>query len=146
MKATIFILTTTAFFISGVSSAISGPCTAEIDSVAKRLSAKDAGSGPTVGAASRAQGQTGASGQHPPTAVMGQETQGKAASPEDVRRQIQGQPTAAQQGAIGTPAGASTIDEAEKALQRARDFEARGKEQECMETVRQAEQLIGKPQ
>lgn len=74
MKATIFILTTTAFFISGVSSAISGPCTAEIDSVAKRLSAKDAGSGPTVGAASRAQGQTGASGQHPPTAVMGQET------------------------------------------------------------------------
>ena len=101
----IFIPITTALFISGVGSAIAGPCTAEIDSLAKRLSAKDAGSGPTVGASGQAQGQTGTSGQHPPTAAMGQETQGKAASPEDGRRQIQGQPTAAQQGATRAPAG-----------------------------------------
>ena len=146
MKARIFIPITTALFISGVSSAIAGPCTAEIDTLAKRLSAKDAGSGPTVGALGQAQGQTGTSGQHPPTAAMGQETQGKAASPEDVRRQIQGQPTAAQQGATRAPAGPSAMDEAEKALERARWFQVQGKEQECMEAVRQAEQLIGKSQ
>ena len=83
MKARIFIPITTALFISGISSAIAGPCTAEIDSLAKRLSAKDAGSGPTVGALGQSQGQTGTSGQHSPTAAMSQETQGKAASSEE---------------------------------------------------------------
>src|SRR5262249_49280362 len=76
----------------GISPAISAPCSAEIDGLTKKLAAKDAGSGPTVGATGQANTRTGSSAQHPPTAVMSQETQGKATSPEDVRRQNRGEP------------------------------------------------------
>ena len=103
MKIRTVILASMALCVSGVSSAISGPCKTEIDGLTKTIAAKDAGSGPTIGATGRTQAPTGSSAQHPPTAVMGQETQGKATSPEDVRRQTQGQPTAAQQGNAGTP-------------------------------------------
>jgi hypothetical protein len=102
MKTKTFILASVALSTLGVGSAMSGPCTTEIDGLTKTLAAKDAGSGPTPGAG----GQTAAnpSNQHPPTAAMSQATQGQATSSEDVRRQTAGQPTAAQQGTTGTAA------------------------------------------
>jgi hypothetical protein len=143
MQIKTFIFAGIALLGSGLSPAISGPCTAEIDALTKMLAAKDAGSGPTVGAAGQAGTPAGASAQqpsaqHPPTAVMGQETQGKATSPEDVRRQIQGQPTTAQQGMAGTAGGSDRINQANKALERARALDGQGKEAECTDTVRQA--------
>jgi hypothetical protein len=142
MKTRTFILASMALFASGIGSAVSGPCTTEIEGVTKTLAAKDAGSGPTPGASSGAQSPVTPSGQHPPTAILGQETQGKATSPEDVRRQTGGQPTAAQQGTTGT-ARPGSANEAGSALDRARAFDAQGKEAECMEAVREAKQLAG---
>jgi hypothetical protein len=72
---------------------------------------------------------------------MNQETQGKATSPEDVRRQTEGQPTVAQQGTTGVAAGVHKIDELREALHRARALDAEGKESECMKTVRHAKEL-----
>jgi hypothetical protein len=142
MKSRTLILASMALFVSGASSAISGPCTTEIDGLTKTLAAKDAGSGPTSGAAGRTQEPAGSSAQHPPTAVMRQETQGKATSPEDVRRQNQGQPTVAQQ-TPGTAVGTDKMDEAAKALARARALDAQGKEAECIDAVRQGKELTG---
>jgi hypothetical protein len=104
MKTKTFILASVALFALGVGSATSGPCTTEIDGLAKMLAAKDAGSGPTPGASGRTPSAANPSSQHPPTAAMSQATQGQATSPEDVRRQTAGQPTAAQQGTTGTAA------------------------------------------
>jgi hypothetical protein len=143
MHTRTFIVAGIALVGSGLSPAISGPCTMEIDGLTKALAAKDAGSGPTVGATGQANAPTGSSAQHPPTAVMGQETQGKATSPEDVRRQTQGEPPAAQQGMTGTAGKSDRMDQADKALEQARAFDRQGKEAECMDTVRRAKELAG---
>jgi len=137
------ILVSIALFSAGMSSATAGPCAVEIDGLTKALASKDAGSGPTTGATSQPQAPSGSSRQHPPTAVMGQETQGKAVSAEDARRQTQGQPTAAQQGASGRSATIDKADEAISALQRARHLDSQGKEAECMEAVRKAKGFAG---
>ena len=76
MKTKAFILANIALLALGVSSATSGPCSNEIDSLTKTLAAKDAGSGPTAGAAVGPQPAASASSQHPPTSIMGQQTQG----------------------------------------------------------------------
>jgi hypothetical protein len=65
MKSRILALGTGLLAAFSISTAIAGPCTTEIDSLAKLLAAHDAGAGPTSGAANTA------SGQHPPTAAMG---------------------------------------------------------------------------
>jgi hypothetical protein len=112
-------LTSMALFAASMCSANAGPCCVEIDGLTKAFASKDAGSGSTIGAGSQAQAPSGSPRQeHPPTAVMGQETQGKAASAEDVRRQNQGQPTAAQQGTVGTSARTDKASEASAALSR----------------------------
>lgn len=72
--------TTTLLFGAGVlitlpaGAAVAGQCTSEIDSLTKLMAARDAGAGPTAGAA----GTT--SGQHPPTAAMGAADPSTAAS------------------------------------------------------------------
>jgi hypothetical protein len=143
MHTRTFIVAGIALVGSGLSPAISGPCTMEIDGLTKTLAAKDAGSGPTVGATGQANAPTGSSAQHPPTAVMGQETQGKATSPEDVRRQTQGEPPAAQQGMAGTAGKSERMDQVDKALEQARALDRQGKEAECTDTVRRAKELAG---
>jgi hypothetical protein len=70
-------------------SALAGPC---------NTGGKDAGSGPTPGAA----GQSVTTGSadtkaHPPTETMNNVAGDKAMSSQDAQRQQQGQPTAAQQ-------------------------------------------------
>jgi hypothetical protein len=104
MKTKTFILASVALFTLGVSAAMAGPCTTEIDGLTKTLAAKDAGAGPTPGASGQTPSAANPSNQHPPTAAMSQATQGQATSSEDVRRQTAGQPTAAQQGTTGTAA------------------------------------------
>jgi hypothetical protein len=142
MKTRTFILASTALFALGVASATAGPCTVEIDSLTKTLAAKDAGSGPTSGSVGT-QSAARPADQHPPTALMGEEVQSKATSPEDVRRQTAGQPTAAQQGTTGAATEPSNILAASSALNRARALDQEGKEAECMEAVREAKQLAG---
>jgi hypothetical protein len=139
MRTRTFILAGMATLGLGLGSAAAGPCTTEIDNVTKMLAAKDAGSGPTPGAsdAMPSAGTTPAP-QHPPTAIMGQRTEDKATSPGDVRRQTEGQPTAAQQGMTGRN---DNMSEASATLDRARALDQQGKEAECMDTVRRAQQL-----
>src|SRR5262245_7019762 len=143
MKTKPLIVATMALFALGMAPAHAGPCGMEIDNLTKTLAAKDAGSGPTAGTSSGTQPQTSRSGQHPPTSVMKQETEGKATSPEDVRRQTTGQPPAAQQGTTGSSASAGAPMHASNALERARMLDRQGKEAECMEAVREAKQLTG---
>jgi hypothetical protein len=147
MKTRALILLAAAAFVGSVVSAAAGPCTAEIDRVAKAMSAHDAGSGPTPGAGASAgtpaTSSSAASGQHPPTTALSAQTQGTAASPEDVRKQMQGQPTAAQQGNPGQGTQMAGLGTATDALQRARELDGQGKEAECMAAVRQAGQSVG---
>jgi hypothetical protein len=74
MKTTMFLFGTCALLIGPIASAAAGPCTTEIDSLSKLMASRDAGAGPTAGAA----GTT--SGQHPPTAAMGAADPSTAAS------------------------------------------------------------------
>jgi hypothetical protein len=89
MKSAI-ILTSCAFLaLSAGTAAAAGPCTSEIDSVAKILAAKDAGQGPTAG-------NTAGAGQQPPTAAMSKADTSTAASSVAAKsNQPQQPPTAA---------------------------------------------------
>jgi hypothetical protein len=65
MKTSRFLFGACALLVLPIGAAAAGPCTTEIDSLTKLMASRDAGTGPTAGAA----GTT--SGQHPPTAAMG---------------------------------------------------------------------------
>jgi hypothetical protein len=81
--------------------AAAGPCTTEIDNLSKLFAARDAGAGPTAGAA----GST--TGQHPPTAAMGAadpSTAASSAAAESARPQHP--PTAAMNEAAAQGGGA----------------------------------------
>lgn len=58
---------------------------------------RDAGSGPTPGNTGTTVGTSPSFGQHPATGSMNQQAGGGPASSQDAQRQMQGQPTAAQQ-------------------------------------------------
>jgi hypothetical protein len=143
MKTKAFILAGVALFGLSASSATAGPCGGEIDNLTKTLAAKDAGSGATTGAAGGAPPAASPSGQHPPTSIMGQQTEGRATSPEDVRRQTEGRPTAGQQQTTGAAAKTESPSQAGSALDRARALDQQGKEAECMEAIREAKQFLG---
>ncbi len=123
--------------------ALAGPCTTEIQTLTNAISAKDAGSGATVGAASPPASAGAGQSQHPPAAIMGKEAQSKAASPEDVRRQSEGLPTAADQARTGSSGASSKLSEASAALGRAKTLDAAGREAECMEAVGEAKAKLG---
>ena len=145
MKTKALILASAALFALGIGSANSGPCTAEIEGLAKTLATKDAGSGPTPGASGRTQSPGGPLNQHPPAAAMSQATQSQTAPA------LAGQhpPTAAMseathsQAAPRPSASGQNTSEASIALNRARTLDQQGNESECMEAVRQARQLAG---
>ena len=76
--------------IFGVAGAHAGPCDGK--------SAQDAGAGPTPGHTGQTIGSTGsANAEHPPTSTMNRATGDVATSSQDAQKQMQGQPTAAQQ-------------------------------------------------
>ena len=74
MKTTSLLFGACALAVLPLGTAAAGPCTTEIDNLTKLLASRDAGAGPTAGAA----GTT--SGQHPPTAAMGAADPSTAAS------------------------------------------------------------------
>jgi hypothetical protein len=86
-----------------VSGAHAGPC----DTVGKSTQLRDAGSGPTPGNIVQQHETTGSadSSQQPPTSAMSRATGTGAASSEDAQKQMQGQPTAAEQAQGAKPSG-----------------------------------------
>jgi hypothetical protein len=87
----------TAVLLS-VATAHSGPCNTD------GKSAQDAGAGPTPGHTGQTIGSTGsATAEHPPTSTMNRATGDVASSSQDAQKQMQGQPTAAQQGRGAEP-------------------------------------------
>lgn len=88
MKSAI-VLGSSALLALSLGTAAAGPCTSEIESVAKVLASKDAGQGPTAGA-------TGSAGGQPPTAAMSQADPSTTASTSAAKsNQPQHPPTAA---------------------------------------------------
>jgi hypothetical protein len=89
-----------AVMVLGVGTANAGPCNTRD---------KDAGSGPTPGYT----GQTITTGsadnrEHPPTETMNRVVGEKAASSQDAQKQMQGQPTAAQEAEGAKPSAQTT--------------------------------------
>ena len=74
MKTITLLLGVCALAALSAGAATAGPCTVEIDNVTKLMASKDAGAGPTAGAASAT------TGQHPPSATMGAADHSTAAS------------------------------------------------------------------
>ena len=124
MKTPNIVVMSAAVLVLGVGNAAAASCNQEIMDVSKMLVASDAGTGPTTGSPKATAGDQ--KGQHPGTSLMNKEMAGKAASPEDVQRQS------------GVKSAAS------EALERARTFSVQGKEQECMNEVKNARQLAGR--
>ena len=88
-----FILAGCAIIILSAGTAQAGPC----DTPGKAASAKDAGSGPTVGNTGQTTGASKDVSEHPPTSTMNRAAGDVETSSQDVQKQMQGQPTAAQQ-------------------------------------------------
>jgi hypothetical protein len=90
-----FVLASCAAIVLSVATAQAGPCS---------KSAQDAGAGPTSGHTGQTVGSIGsANAEHPPTSTMNRATGDAAASSQDAQKQMQGQPTAAQQGQGAQP-------------------------------------------
>ena len=93
-----FLLTGCAAILLSTGIAQAGPC---------NTANKDAGSGPTPGANAQATttGTAPRGQEHPPTEAMNKAAGSTATSSQDTQRQMQGQPTAAQeaQGAKAKP-------------------------------------------
>lgn len=75
-----------AVLLFSLSAAVAGPC---------NTTSKDAGSGQVPGYTGQTTGQAN---EHPPTANMNKAAGNAATSSQDTQRQMQGQPTTAQQG------------------------------------------------
>jgi len=100
-----FILASCATIVLSMATAQAGPCNTG------GKSAQDAGSGSTPGHTGQTIGSTGsANTEHPPTSTMNRATGDVAASSQDAQKQMQGQPTAAQQGK-GSPSSGNRADQ-----------------------------------
>jgi hypothetical protein len=95
-----FILAGCAIMILGAGTAQAGPC----NTVGKAASTNDAGSGPTVGNTGQTMGASRDVNEHPPTSTMNRAAGDVATSSQDAQKQMQGEPTAAQQAQGVNPA------------------------------------------
>src|SRR5438477_11477903 len=93
MNAKRLILAGCATVILSASTAMAGPC----DTSGRATNLKDAGSGPASTGSSQTTGTAAEPREHPPTDKMNRATGDVAASSQDTQRQMQGEPTAAQQ-------------------------------------------------
>ena len=73
--------------------ALAGPC----DTTGRAANLKDAGSGPATTGPGQTTGANTSADRHPPTETMNRSTADVATSSQDTQKQMQGQPTAAQQ-------------------------------------------------
>jgi hypothetical protein len=87
------ILAGCSIVILSASTALAGPCNTD----GRAANLKDAGSGPASTGSGQTTGMATDSSQHPPTSAMNRKADDAAASSQDTQRQMQGQPTAAQQ-------------------------------------------------
>ena len=85
MKLLTTLMATAAMVALGSVGASAGPCAQQISELTKELAASDAGTGPTTGTSARTAAEE--KGQHPPTAIMGEQVESRALSPGDVQRQ-----------------------------------------------------------
>ena len=108
MNSKRFILAGCAIIVIVLSAgtAQAGPC----DTAGRAASAKDAGSGPTVGNTGQTTGASKDVSEHPPTSTMNRAAGDVATSSQDVQKQMQGQPTAAQQARAEPSAQAADKD------------------------------------
>jgi hypothetical protein len=96
MNTKSLILASCATMVLSLNTAQAGPCS----TTTGRAAEKDAGSGPTVGstAPSNATGDMARQEkEHPPTSTMNRAAGNSAASSQDTQKQMQGEPTTAQQ-------------------------------------------------
>src|SRR4029453_18536394 len=93
MKMKRFFLAGCTTLILGVSTAMAGPC----DTSGRAANLKDAGSGPASMGPGQTTGTAADPKEHPPTDTMNRATGDVATSSQDTQRQMQGEPTAAQQ-------------------------------------------------
>jgi hypothetical protein len=100
MNTKSFILAGFTTMLLSIGAAQAGPC-----DTTGRAAARDAGSGPAVGGAGQTTGQSAEAKQHPPTSTMNRAAGDVATSAEDAKKQMQGQPTAAQQAEGAKPMG-----------------------------------------
>lgn len=100
-----FTLAGCALVILSASAAMAGPC----DSSGRAANLKDAGSGPASTGSGQTTGTATDAKQHPPTSTMNRTTDDVATSSQDAQKQMQGQPTAAQE-AQGAKPDTKTAD------------------------------------
>jgi hypothetical protein len=161
MKMQLFLAAAGATLLLAGAPAYAGPCSDEIASLEKTLSGSDAGMGPTAATGSTtetmdadtAQAEEGAvpkAGEAPgteATALMNEVTEGKATSAQDVVKQNEGQPTAAEAAQDETQGQTSEVarsspSEASTLLEQAKEFDAAGKEEDCMAAIEKAKQQL----
>jgi hypothetical protein len=96
MLATNKLTISAALLALTIGAAHAGPC---------NTASKDAGSGNVPGYTGQTTGKA-SDKEHPPTATMNKAAENTATSSQDTQRQMQGQPTAAQQAETGKTSGA----------------------------------------
>jgi hypothetical protein len=87
------ILAGCSIVVLSVGTAMAGPC----DTGGRTANLKDAGSGPASAGSSQTTTGMATDKEHPPTSTMNRTTDDVAASSQDAQKQMQGQPTAAQE-------------------------------------------------
>jgi hypothetical protein len=95
------ILAGCSIVILSVSSAMAGPC----NTGDRAANLRDAGSGPASAGSGQTTGMASDTAQHPPTGRMNRAADDVAASSQDAQKQMQGEPTAAQQAQGAKPDG-----------------------------------------
>ena len=98
------ILAGCASVILSAGPAMAGPC-----DTGRAANLKDAGSGPASTGSGQTTGMASDAKQHPPTGAMNRKADDAAASSQDTQKQMQGQPTAAQE-AQGAKPDTKTAD------------------------------------
>jgi len=93
MNAKRLILAGCATLILSAGTAMAGPC----DTSSRAANLKDAGSGPAATGSGQTTGMAADPKGHPPTDTMNRAAGDVATSSQDTQKQMQGEPTAAQQ-------------------------------------------------
>ena len=93
MNAKRTILAGCAMVILGAGTAMAGPC----NTADRAANLKDAGSGPASTSSGQTTGMATDAKEHAPTSTMNRAADDVATSSQDTHKQMQGQPTAAQQ-------------------------------------------------
>jgi hypothetical protein len=93
MNSKQLILAGCSIAVLGISTAMAGPC----NTSDRAASLKDAGSGPSSMGSGQTTGMASDAKEHAPTSTMNRAADDVATSSQDTQKQMQGQPTAAQQ-------------------------------------------------